>query len=60
VVPIGSYRAIGHDGAAGALLYADPIGEIVFGYTCAKFTFPGGFDREIQPIIDLVRQLANG
>ena len=60
VVPIGSYRAIGHDGAAGALLYADPIGEIVLGYTCAKFTFPGGFDREIQPIIDLVRQIANG
>lgn len=59
VVPIGSYRAIGHDGAAGALLYADPIGEIVLGYTVARFTYPGGFDREIQPIIDLVRALAN-
>ncbi len=58
VVPIGSYRAIGHDGAAGALLYADPIGEIVLGYTVSKFTFPGGFDREIQPIIDLVRETA--
>lgn len=59
VVPIGSYRAVGHDGAAGALLYADPIGEIVLGYTVARFTYPGGFDREIQPIIDLVRQVAN-
>jgi CubicO group peptidase (beta-lactamase class C family) len=59
VVPIGSYRAIGHDGAAGSLIYADPIGEIVFGYTVARFTYPGGFDREIQPIIDLVRKVAN-
>ncbi|MEY4320904.1 MAG: esterase [Actinomycetota bacterium] len=58
VIPFGSYRAIGHDGAAGALLYADPIGEIVFGYTVARFTYPGGFDREIQPIIDLVRRIA--
>ncbi len=58
VIPFGSYRAIGHDGAAGALLYADPIGEIVFGYTVARFTYPGGFDREIQPIIDLIRKIA--
>lgn len=59
VVPIGSYRAIGHDGAAGSVLYADPIGEIVLGYTVARFTYPGGFDREIQPIIDAVRRIAN-
>ncbi len=59
VIPIGSYRAIGHDGAAGALVYADPMGEIVLGYTVTKFTFPGGLDREILPIMDLVRQVAN-
>jgi CubicO group peptidase (beta-lactamase class C family) len=59
VVPIGSYRAIGHDGAAGAIGYADPIGEIVLGYSVSRFTYPGGFDREIQPIIDLVRRVAN-
>jgi len=57
-LPFGSYKAFGHDGAAGALLYADPEGEIVLGYTVAKFVFPGGADREIQPIIDLVRKLA--
>jgi CubicO group peptidase (beta-lactamase class C family) len=58
-IPFGSYKAFGHDGAAGAILYADPHGEIILGYTVAKFTHPGGFDRAIQPIIDLVRKIAN-
>jgi CubicO group peptidase (beta-lactamase class C family) len=55
----GSYQAFGHDGAAGALLYADPKGEIVLGYTVSRFTVPGGADAAIQPIIDLVRSIAN-
>jgi CubicO group peptidase (beta-lactamase class C family) len=54
----GSYQAFGHDGAAGALLYADPQGEIVLGYTVSRFTVPGGADAAIQPIIDLVRKIA--
>ncbi|MFM6977608.1 MAG: serine hydrolase domain-containing protein [Micrococcales bacterium] len=58
-LPFGSYKAFGHDGAAGALLYADPQGEIVLGYTVARLAFPGGADRAIQPIIDLVRKVAN-
>lgn len=58
-MPFGSYKAIGHDGAAGSMLYADPEGEIVLGYTVARFAFPGGVDRGIQPIIDLVRKVAN-
>lgn len=58
-LPFGSYAAFGHDGAAGALLYADPQGEIVLGYTVAKFVAPGGFDRDLQPIIDTVRRIAN-
>lgn len=57
-MPIGSYRSFGHDGASGSLLFADPIGEIIFSYSIARFTSPGGYDREIQPIIDLVRKLA--
>lgn len=57
-LPFGSYKAFGHDGAAGALLYADPDGEIVLGYTVASWAHPGGADRGIQPIIDLVRKIA--
>ena len=57
-IPFGSYKAIGHDGAAGSILYADPEGEIVFAYTVARFAFPGGVDRAIQPIIDLVQKVA--
>ncbi len=57
-IPFGSYKAIGHDGAAGSILYADPEGEIVFAYTVARFAFPGGVDRAIQPIIDLIRKVA--
>lgn len=58
LMPFGSYQAFGHDGAAGSLLYADPKGEIIFSYSVARFTSPGGYDREIQPIIDLVRKIA--
>jgi CubicO group peptidase (beta-lactamase class C family) len=58
-LPFGSYKAIGHDGAAGALLYADPVGEIVYAYSVSRSVFPGGADRDMQPIIDLVRRVAN-
>ena len=58
-MPFGSYKAIGHDGAAGSMIFADPEGEIVLGYTVARWAFPGGMDRGIQPIIDLVRKVAN-
>lgn len=56
----GSYRAFGHDGAAGSLLYADPIGEIILGYSLSCFTFPGGADKAIQPIIDLLQAKSRG
>ena len=57
-LPFGSYKAFGHDGAAGALLYADLHGEIILGYTTTSFVFPGGADRGLQPIIDLLRAKA--
>ena len=57
-MPFGSYQAFGHDGATGSLLYADPIGEIVLGYTTTRMVFPGGADRDLQPIIDLLRKVA--
>jgi CubicO group peptidase (beta-lactamase class C family) len=54
----GSYQAFGHGGAAGSMLYADPKGEIILGYTVSRFTVPGGPDAAIQPIIDLVKSIA--
>lgn len=58
-MPFGSYKAFGHDGASGSMIYADPEGEIVLGYTVARWAFPGGIDRGILPIIDLLRKNAN-
>lgn len=43
-VPFGSYRAFGHDGAGGALGYADPLHDLAFGYVPARMAFPGGVD----------------
>jgi CubicO group peptidase (beta-lactamase class C family) len=56
----GSHRAFGHDGAAGAFAYADPIGEIVLGYTIRRHPFPGGMDRRLNPIIAALRAVATG
>jgi CubicO group peptidase (beta-lactamase class C family) len=54
----GSHRAFGHDGAAGAFAYADPVGEIVLGYTIRRHPFPGGVDLRLMPIIDALREVA--
>lgn len=54
----GSRRAFGHDGAAGSMLFADPEGEIVLGYTIRRGYFPGGMDPRLYPIIDEIRKVA--
>jgi len=56
----GSHRAFGHDGAAGAFAYADPVGEIVLGYTIRRGPFPGGMDLRLMPIINALRTVAAG
>jgi CubicO group peptidase (beta-lactamase class C family) len=56
--PFGSPLAFGHDGAAGAMIYADPLGEIVLGYTVQRFTFPGGMDQRLRPIIQAIQSIA--
>ena len=56
--PFGSLAAFGHDGAAGAMLFADPEGEIVLGYTVQRFTFPGGMDQRLRPIIQAIQEVA--
>jgi len=58
MMPFGSHRAFGHDGAAGAFVMADPMGEIVVGYTIRRNYFPGGMDQRLQPILDELRKLA--
>lgn len=40
----GSYQAFGHDGAGGALGYADPLYGISFGYIPLQMQLPGGAD----------------
>ena len=42
--PFASWRAIGHDGAAGSLGYADPTYGLAFGYVRRRMAVPGGLD----------------
>ena len=56
--PFGSISAFGHDGAAGAMVLADPEGEIVLGYTVRRFTYPGGMDPRIRPILGAIQKIA--
>ena len=40
----GSYRAFGHDGAGGAIGFADPMYDMGFGYIPMPMSYPGGAD----------------
>jgi CubicO group peptidase (beta-lactamase class C family) len=40
----GSFRAFGHDGAGGALGFADPLYDLAFGYIPMPMQYPGGAD----------------
>ncbi len=42
--PFGSIGAYGHDGAGGALAFADPATGIAFGYIPSPLQYPGGAD----------------
>lgn len=42
--PWGSWRAIGHDGAAGSMGFADPEHGLAFGYVRRRMAVPGGLD----------------
>ena len=53
--PFASHRAIGHDGAAGALGFYDPTDGIAFGYVTNTPAPPGG-DRRADALADVARR----
>lgn len=55
--PFASWRAIGHDGAAGALGYADPTYDLAFGYVRRRMTSPGGLDPRAVRLSTRLRSL---
>lgn len=52
----GSYRAFGHDGAAGALAFADPTYHVAFGYIPLPAPHRGGADARAVELSRLVRE----
>ena len=52
----GSYRAFGHDGAGGALAYADPLHDLAFGFIPLPMQYPGGADPKAVQLSQLVRE----
>lgn len=59
-LPFGSMRAIGHDGAGGAMGIYDPVGKIVIGYTLRRVAYPGGVDPRLLDVIQEIRRVATG
>jgi CubicO group peptidase (beta-lactamase class C family) len=51
----GSFRAFGHDGAGGALGYADPLYDVSFGYIPLQMQLPGGADARALRLSQTVR-----
>lgn len=54
-VEFGSHRAFGHDGAGGALAFADPMYGIGFGYIPLPMQYPGAADPKAVQLSKLVR-----
>ncbi|MCU1519252.1 MAG: hypothetical protein JWQ75_3973 [Pseudarthrobacter sp.] len=50
-----SYRGFGHDGAGGALAFADPLYEVSFGYIPLQMQLPGGADPRALHLSQTVR-----
>ena len=55
-LPFGGLGAFGHDGAGGALAFADPTTDISFGYIPVPMQYPGGADYRSVALARLVRQ----
>ncbi len=57
-IPFGSYSAIGHDGAGGALGFADPLYRLAFGYIPFPMQAPGGADPKGVRLARVIRACA--
>ena len=53
----GTAAAFGHDGAGGALGFADPVTRTAFGFTTSTVPVPGGADRRALEVARVVRRL---
>jgi CubicO group peptidase (beta-lactamase class C family) len=51
----GSYQAFGHDGAGGAIGFADPLYGTTFGYIPMPMQYPGGADPRAVRLSQIVR-----
>lgn len=58
-MPFASFRAFGHDGAGGALGYADPLHDIGFGYIPSRMPEPGATHERVVELSVLVRRCAS-
>lgn len=56
----GSFQAFGHDGAGGALGYADPLYDLSFGYVPLQMQLPGGADARALQLSQTVRAAIRG
>lgn len=56
-MPFGSFRAFGHDGAGGAIAFADPMHDMAFGYIPTRMTNPGGADARAIELSRLARSV---
>lgn len=56
LMEFGSFRAFGHDGAGGALGFADPLHELAFGYIPMPMQLPGGADPKAVRLSQEIRR----
>jgi CubicO group peptidase (beta-lactamase class C family) len=57
-MPFGGVGAFGHDGAGGALAFADPETGLAFGYVPVPMQYPGGADHRSVALARLARECA--
>lgn len=55
-IPFAGHRAFGHDGAGGALGFADPRYDLAFGYIPQRMAYPGGADQRGVALSEAVRR----
>lgn len=58
--PFGSLGSFGHDGAGGALAFADPRTGVAFGYIPVPMQYPGGADHRSVELARLAMAAARG